>query len=166
MNKNTASPLEDILQYQNYQIIKLFSRKKKIPIEEAEFLFVELKKWLWFLGQRDESKGPFPMFPEQSIIDEFWHEFILSTKDYEFFCATLIGRFIHHIPTPDGVTEDDLSYGVHADLINKDEEKYVLEKSRLLKSSMLEVADSLGVETIDLWYRQLPRKYYFPEFGK
>jgi hypothetical protein len=31
-------------------------------------------------------------------MDEVWHTFILFTKDYQQFCETAVGRFIHHYP--------------------------------------------------------------------
>jgi hypothetical protein len=32
------------------------------------------------------------------IADDFWHEFILFTKDYFAFCGKHFGRYIHHQP--------------------------------------------------------------------
>lgn len=33
------------------------------------------------------------------IVDELWHEFILSTRDYKKFCDTVFnGTFLHHLP--------------------------------------------------------------------
>ncbi|MCX4772809.1 MULTISPECIES: hypothetical protein [unclassified Streptomyces] len=31
-----------------------------------------------------------------------WHTWILHTVDYAAFCERIAGRFIHHVPTPDG----------------------------------------------------------------
>jgi hypothetical protein len=35
--------------------------------------------------------------PSQAA-DDLWHEFILFTRDYETFCRTAFGRFLHHTP--------------------------------------------------------------------
>lgn len=32
------------------------------------------------------------------VIDVAWHEFILFTKEYAYFCKQALGRFIHHTP--------------------------------------------------------------------
>ena len=32
------------------------------------------------------------------VVDVAWHEFILSTRDYEQFCQHAFGRFLHHTP--------------------------------------------------------------------
>ncbi|MFC9248062.1 glycine-rich domain-containing protein [Streptomyces sp. NPDC057136] len=35
-------------------------------------------------------------------VDVGWHTWILHTVDYAIFCERVAGRFIHHVPTPDG----------------------------------------------------------------
>ena len=35
-------------------------------------------------------------------VDVGWHTWILHTVDYAAFCDRVAGRFIHHVPTPDG----------------------------------------------------------------
>lgn len=32
------------------------------------------------------------------VVDDAWHEFILFTKNYDHFCRTCLGRFLHHTP--------------------------------------------------------------------
>lgn len=32
------------------------------------------------------------------VVDELWHEFILSTREYETFCEQAFGMFLHHTP--------------------------------------------------------------------
>ncbi len=32
------------------------------------------------------------------VVDDLWHEFILFTRDYKFFCDTAFGQFLHHTP--------------------------------------------------------------------
>ncbi len=36
-------------------------------------------------------------------VDELWHMFVIFTRDYARFCEEVAGRFLHHIPEPDGV---------------------------------------------------------------
>ncbi|MFF3401368.1 glycine-rich domain-containing protein [Streptomyces sp. NPDC002659] len=42
------------------------------------------------------------------LVDIGWHTWILHTVDYARFCEQVCGRFIHHVPTPNG-EEPDLS---------------------------------------------------------
>ncbi len=39
----------------------------------------------------------FVSMPSQ-VVDVAWHEFILFTKQYQFFCSKALTRFLHHIP--------------------------------------------------------------------
>jgi hypothetical protein len=56
-----------------------------------------------FQGLRDyfrichRAKNRMVSMPSQ-VIDDAWHEFILSTRIYEKFCAKALGRFLHHTP--------------------------------------------------------------------
>ena len=51
------------------------------------------------------------------VVDVGWHEFILSTRDYEKFCQASFGRFLHHTPAEamEGTTQ--ASEGIDADLM-------------------------------------------------
>jgi hypothetical protein len=42
------------------------------------------------------AKGPLAM-PSQAV-DVAWHEFILSTRQYQQFCQRAFGRYLHHTP--------------------------------------------------------------------
>ena len=33
------------------------------------------------------------------VVDVAWHEFILFTRNYQEFCRSALGRFLHHTPT-------------------------------------------------------------------
>lgn len=44
-----------------------------------------------------KSGYQFVAMPSQ-VADDFWHEFILYTKNYEQFCRKAFGRFLHHTP--------------------------------------------------------------------
>lgn len=32
------------------------------------------------------------------LVDDYWHEFILHTREYQRFCKDTLGRFLHHTP--------------------------------------------------------------------
>ncbi len=59
---------------------------------EAHEAFEDLKRYLALCATNREGIVPSP------TIDDFWHNFILFTEDYDSFCATYVGRFIHHRP--------------------------------------------------------------------
>jgi len=37
------------------------------------------------------------------VVDELWHTFVIFTREYARFCDEVAGRFLHHVPEPDGV---------------------------------------------------------------
>ncbi len=46
----------------------------------------------------NEANGKKVVSMPSQVVDDAWHEFILSTKEYERFCKQVFGRFIHHHP--------------------------------------------------------------------
>ncbi len=58
---------------------------------------------LVFQGLRDyfrichQARRRMVSMPSQ-VIDDAWHEFILSTRIYQQFCNKALGRFLHHTP--------------------------------------------------------------------
>ena len=60
-------------------------------ITQCETLY---KRFLWLLIRYPEH----PLIPTRDI-DEFWHNYILYTKQYLIDCLALRGRYIHHHPS-------------------------------------------------------------------
>ena len=50
-----------------------------------------------FLAVALAARGGRVAMPSQAV-DVAWHEFILSTRDYQDFCRRVLGRFLHHTP--------------------------------------------------------------------
>jgi hypothetical protein len=76
---------------------------KGIASEEATARTRELKRYLALGAQL----GELPMLSPE--IDEAWHTFLLFTREYEEFCRTHFGQFLHHHPgpsEPDSVTPE------------------------------------------------------------
>jgi len=46
----------------------------------------------------NQAKGKMVAMPSE-IVDVFWHEFLLFTREYQQFSQKGIGRFLHHTPT-------------------------------------------------------------------
>ena len=38
------------------------------------------------------------VFDQFSLLDEYWHMFILMTEEYNWFCKNILGKFLHHAP--------------------------------------------------------------------
>lgn len=140
--------LDNILQYQNEDILSRFMDMYIIDETEASDIFAETKKFLYL------CQLPNIFIPDELlIVDEMWHNFILFTKEYHVFCEHHFGRYFHHLPAskkdkeqlkrnneadPEGVRrefEDKLGYVISC------------------------AYDHLGTDTVVKWFQQYPRQY-------
>ncbi|MEU8131953.1 glycine-rich domain-containing protein [Streptodolium elevatio] len=64
------------------------------------------------------AANPVQRMTPSALIDVGWHAWVLHTRDYAEFCATL-GRFVHHVPTDEArpATEGRAEVTRTADLI-------------------------------------------------
>lgn len=150
-----VAPLAEVLTYRNDLVVRRFRKRFDISQGDADAIFVELLRWLWYLA----STSPTPDNPEAHaidepllIIDEMWHEFILVTQDYTNFCNDLCGRYIHHAPG-----SDDEAPAGHEGL---DEVKAslaaLLGRKRAKYTAIYEV---LGRDAFALWHLEFPQRF-------
>lgn len=150
-----VAPLVDVLTYRNDLVVRRFRKRFAISQEDADAVFVELLRWLWYLA----STSPTPNNPEAHaidqpllILDEMWHEFIIVTQDYTKFCDDMCRRYIHHDPnssddvhtTPGGLREVTASL---AALLGRKRAKYTA------------IYDILGKDVFVLWYLHFPQRF-------
>lgn len=55
----------------------------------------------------DIAAGTIEPVTPSAAVDVAWHHFILFTRDYMDYCATHLGRFIHHVPDDPADDADD-----------------------------------------------------------
>ena len=76
----------------------LFERLRKqhthLTLKDCQLVGKGLRQF--FLAYHNSGYAYVSM-PSQ-VVDDLWHEFILTTKDYEAFCKKAFGRFFHHTP--------------------------------------------------------------------
>ena len=89
------TPLERVMKYQNNAVVQRFMDKIGLNKGEATLLFEDTKRFLYLCGSK--QKGDPTLAPPEKV-DSGWHEFLLFTEDYQQFCLTFFGRFIHHRP--------------------------------------------------------------------
>ena len=151
----SVAPLDDVLAYRNDLVIHGFTKRFALEADEAEKIFVEMLRWLWYIA----STEPTAENPEAHaidnpilVIDEMWHEFILVTRDYTEFCDSMFGRYIHHRPEGDGDGKPDPAGA--ADV------KRALAALLARKRAKYEgIYDGLGKETFITWYHDFPERY-------
>ena len=103
--------LSSVLRYKNDAVVRRFATDYGLALATSRRLFVEMLTFLWIANKhlvhlrntavgRDREKT-FDVLSIWYGLDEMWHTFILFSLDYEAFCYTHFGRYIHHQPAAD-----------------------------------------------------------------
>ncbi len=76
-----------------HNVTSRYMEKFGVSQEIAELHERECKRYLFlcskFRGEGLGMRGP---------VDDYWHTFLLFTKEYQSFCKGVAGFFIHHVP--------------------------------------------------------------------
>ncbi|NMH59123.1 hypothetical protein [Alteromonas ponticola] len=154
MYKKTT--LEQVVAYQNTDIVERFIKIYGVETEEAVKIFNSTKMWMWLSYQRRRLgvKRHLVIDSPLVVIDEMWHNFILFTHAYTHFCEQFFGFYMHHAPTTNQMIEESKKQntGLSADQIKQkmmDDKRWQYEF----------VYDQLGKEEFLLWYKQYPKQY-------
>jgi hypothetical protein len=93
---NKARQLKYIEQYHFHNGIrrKLAQKHPQLTEPQLDMVFQGLRDYFRICRQ---AKRRMVSMPSQ-VVDDAWHEFILSTRLYEKFCSKAIGHFLHHTP--------------------------------------------------------------------
>ncbi len=86
--------MQEVLAYENEEVVKRIGREMKKSKEEAQAIFKDTIRFLYMCGAHYNKR---PFYPPP-LIDEAWHTFLLFTKDYATFCNEKFGWFINHAP--------------------------------------------------------------------
>jgi len=152
-----VSSLADILASRQPEVARICALKLKLSTDDCAHLFLETKKFLWLQARlRIESKsgaqglprGIF-MFDALQPLDEMWHQFILCTESYMEFCDRFLGGYIHHQP---------LSLVEHYGGKGSDDELKATVRGELVLQCRY-IANHLGPDTLEYWYKGLARRY-------
>jgi hypothetical protein len=108
LNAEGQEILERAMNFPMDTVLITYAEKQELPLEIAREHERELKRYLALCAIKPEvvygMKGP---------IDQLWHEFVLSTEQYETFCKKVSGSFLHHRPHVPGLIdtyESDATY--------------------------------------------------------
>jgi hypothetical protein len=152
-------PIEDVIAYRNDRVIGSFMNKFDVSRQEAESIFIETLRWLWYISSTKPSKEnpeAHGIDEEIFIIDEMWHTFILVTRDYAKFCNDMFGRFIHHDPGSAGSE----AYGADYSLGDAPDREEIIQKTIVRKrAKYLDIYQRLGEDVFVTWYHNYPQAY-------
>ena len=158
--RQSIRPLEEVLAYRNELVIDSFTSKLDVSREEAERIFLEAKRWLWYIASTmptQENPEAHAIDEPMFIIDEMWHAFILITRDYMAFCDQMFGRYIHHAPGFAGAEE----YGAQYVLAEGDDfiKNTLAQTMARKRAKYTDIYERLGEEAFLTWYRDFPQAY-------
>lgn len=93
---NKARQLKYIERYYFHKGIrqKLSQKHPQLSEQQLDMVFQGLRDYFRICHRAGNRMVSMP----SQVVDDAWHEFILSTRIYEKFCNKALGRFLHHTP--------------------------------------------------------------------
>src|SRR3990167_4156190 len=133
--------LNEVLGNINPRVLNKFRTLYDVTRVDALEVATETNRWLWLnarLNQDRENRvigipRVLVIHHGMVIMDEYWHTFVLHTRDYKKFCQDQFGFFIHHSPSSPDFQE-----------LNQEETECQLSY----------IWDVLGEETVVKWYEE------------
>jgi len=155
-----VASLQEVLTYKNENVVYRFSEDYKISESDAEEIFLETKRWLWYCAKRtrdiEDGRIEFlniPLFNEAKAIDLMWHTFLLFTHDYADFCETYFGFFVHHQPKS---KVDRIEWQQQ---ISRDPIQTQKERESQLEKVYGTIYDELGPDILLKWCEEFPKRF-------
>jgi hypothetical protein len=145
--------------YIHEETILRFMGGYEISRDEAEDIFHQMKKLLLLMNHYGKDEYIFTHEPLW-IIDEMWHTFILFTQDYQNFCLTYLGRFIHH-----DIVKRKQKQKIILGLEQKDSETVTIVSNAVQRLYEL-IYEYLGKETLIKWIDGYAKKYTIAYMNK
>jgi hypothetical protein len=146
--------LEEVLAYQNMDVVEKFMESWDLSLEEAVDLFEEMKRWLWLCaeGIAREAMGEPRVWLgitfSMTLLDEMWHAFILFTMPYQAFCKQYFGFYLNHGPTTGAEKRKAEAEFAH------DPEAFQAKIEQDLETQYSYIYDRLGPEILQKWYSE------------
>lgn len=84
---------QSILAYDLSTVTETFAERNELYGKDAKVLEIECKRFLYLA-----AITPNLIIAPTKPIDEYWHQFVLFTQEYQKFCNQFAGWFVHHNP--------------------------------------------------------------------
>lgn len=89
----TNSAIARALRFPMQEVTARYANEQGLPFDVAVEHERELKRYLALCASNSDG-----FYGMRGPIDEFWHTFVVFTRQYADFCNVVAGQFIHHIP--------------------------------------------------------------------
>jgi len=151
-------PLDEVLRYENDEVVHRFTADHGIEKADAEEIFLETKRWLWLcaseMASAENGIGErIPLLSEARVIDLMWHTFLLFTRDYADFCQKYFGFYVHHHP------RTHVEKMAWERRVAEDRDAALAERRAMLRKAYVAVCDRLGERTLQKWCEDFPMRF-------
>lgn len=92
--KNQRAAYIDNFPYTRLLDKRLATRRPELSESQRQAVFAGLLDYLQLCRMAGKRMVAMP----SQAVDDAWHEFILFTRQYDKFCQSAFGRFLHHTP--------------------------------------------------------------------
>lgn len=148
-----VNSLDVILNYQNTDVVLKFRKEWDVSPEEADELFIEMKKFLWLAAMSLNDCANITVHQQFHIIDEMWHTFIQFTDAYSNFCEEYLGGFLHHFPMTNDMIQKEMRH------VNQTGITYREYRFKEYTDQLQRIETLLGAESVLKWYGEYAVKY-------
>jgi hypothetical protein len=76
-------------------------RYLQLTAEQIELAFEQLRLFFEVCLMYSSPSSSIPVAMPSKIVDSCWHAFICETREYQDFCKSMFGDFLHHDSKPD-----------------------------------------------------------------
>lgn len=73
---------------------KIIAKYPHLTVKQADYVMAGLREYFHVCLKAGKQIVSMP----SQAVDVAWHEFILFTRHYHYFCDKALGRFLHHTP--------------------------------------------------------------------
>lgn len=128
------------------EVIRIYPQ---LSIDNVQMAFEQLRLYFRVCLIKQSKRVAMP----SRLVDVCWHSFICDTRQYQRFCDTVFGDFLHH----EAIVDTSFSIqGILSDLSKPEEKENLSEEAKVQRD--LEFQHQLGAARIYHWSAELEAK--------
>lgn len=95
-NPQPTTTDEQLQKLREFDLSRINQQLRNDGYDNVEELEAKFRRFIKLIIENPDSE----ITPSPEV-DEYWHKFILDTREYHRFCEEVVGQFIHHMPNLD-----------------------------------------------------------------
>lgn len=93
-HSETLTTADRIERLREFDLDRINTQMRANGHDNVEELEAKFRRFMQLIIENPGSE-----FTPSEAVDEYWHTFILDTREYQRFCDEVVGHFVHHVPT-------------------------------------------------------------------